>query len=174
MIIFAFLSQEMGQSIQFVLIFSLLSLFPGNQCQTEECCSTKVVENSPDSSLDGTYNLASNGDKREDICIDGCVYERDGLEYCFISKPVAESADVVCDDGFTGNGLDRCIDKDECALGEDLCAENAACINTPGSFDCECKVGFNHAQSNPLELCLDLDECQDPVAYPCGDYIRKR
>merc|ERR1712233_302136 len=93
---------EMGQSIQFVLIFSLLSLFPGNQCQTEECCSTKVVENSPDSSLDGTYNLASNGDKREDICIDGCVYERDGLEYCFISKPVDESADVVCDDGFTG------------------------------------------------------------------------
>merc|ERR1712130_417925 len=62
----------------------------------------KVVENSPDSSLDGTYNLASNGDKREDICIDGCVYERDGLEYCFISKPVDESADVVCDDGFTG------------------------------------------------------------------------
>jgi len=95
-------STEMGQSIQFVLIFSLLSLFPGNQCQTEECCSTKVVENSPDSSLDGTYNLASNGDKREDICIDGCVYERDGLEYCFISKPVDESADVVCDDGFTG------------------------------------------------------------------------
>merc|ERR1711990_287758 len=70
--------------------------------QTEECCSTKVVENSPDSSLDGTYNLASNGEKREDICIDGCVYERGGLEYCFISKPVAESADVVCDDGFTG------------------------------------------------------------------------
>merc|ERR1712088_230756 len=93
---------EMGQSIQFVLIFSLLSLFPGSQCQTEECCSTKVVENSPDPSLDGTYTLASDGEKREDICIDGCVYERDGLEYCFISKPVAESADVVCDGGFTG------------------------------------------------------------------------
>merc|ERR1712168_901734 len=93
---------EMGQSIQFVLIFSLISLFPGSQCQTEECCATKVVENSPDPSLDGTYTLASDGEKREDICIDGCVYERDGLEYCFISKPVAESADVVCDDGFTG------------------------------------------------------------------------
>merc|ERR1711990_1279122 len=94
---------EMGPSIQFVLIFSLLSLFPGSQCQTEECCATKVVENSPDASLDGTYTLASDGEKREDICIDGCVYERDGLEYCFISKPVAEAADVVCDDGFTGS-----------------------------------------------------------------------
>merc|ERR1711970_1017544 len=93
---------EMGQSIQFVLLVSLLSLFPGSQCQVEECCSTKVVENSPDASLDGTYTLASDGEEREDICIDGCVYERDGLEYCFISKPIAESADVVCDDGFTG------------------------------------------------------------------------
>merc|ERR1712156_1013013 len=93
---------EMGQSIQLVLIVSLLSLFPGSQGQGEECCAVKVVENSPDSSLDGTYTLSDNGAKREEICIDGCVYERDGLEYCFISKPVAESADVQCDDGFTG------------------------------------------------------------------------
>merc|ERR1712038_2019619 len=91
---------EMGQSIQIV---SLLSLFPGSQGQGEECCAVKVVENSPDSSLDGTYTLSDNGAKREEICIDGCVYERDGLEYCFISKPVAESADVQCDDGFTGS-----------------------------------------------------------------------
>merc|ERR1712180_479056 len=94
---------EMGQSIQIVLIVSLLSLFPGSQGQGEECCAVKVVENSPDSSLDGTYTLSDNGAKREEICIDGCVYERDGLEYCFISKPVAESADVQCDDGFTGS-----------------------------------------------------------------------
>merc|ERR1711962_237063 len=94
---------EMGQSIQLVLIVSLLSLFPGSEGQGEECCAVKVVENSPDSSLDGTYTLSDNGAKREEICIDGCVYERDGLEYCFISKPVAESADVQCDDGFTGS-----------------------------------------------------------------------
>merc|ERR1712156_408938 len=94
---------EMGQSIQLVLIVSLLSLFPGSQGQGEECCAVKVVENSPDSSLDGTYTLSDNGAKREEICIDGCVYERDGLECCFISKPVAESADVQCDDGFTGS-----------------------------------------------------------------------
>merc|ERR1712109_155993 len=94
---------EMGQSIQLVLIVSLLLLFPGSQGQGEECCAVKVVENSPDSSLDGTYTLSDNGAKREEICIDGCVYERDGLEYCFISKPVAESADVQCDDGFTGS-----------------------------------------------------------------------
>merc|ERR1712168_293931 len=90
--------KDMGQLIGFVLIF----FFYPSRGQVEQCCSTKVVTDTPDPSLDGTYTLASNGEKREDICIDGCVYERDGLEYCFISKPVAESADVVCDDGFTG------------------------------------------------------------------------
>ena len=95
-------SQAMGQSIGFVLIFSLFWFYP-SKCQTEECCSTKVVNNSPDSSLDGTYTLASNGEKKEDICINGCVYAREGLEYCFISKPKAESADVVCEDGSTGS-----------------------------------------------------------------------
>merc|ERR1712001_314354 len=100
--------KEMGRSIQFVLIFSLFSLFPGSQGQGEICCPTKVVTNSPDGSgLDGTYNLKEDegeDNKREDICIDGCVYERDGLEYCFISKPVAEAAQVDCDDsGFTGS-----------------------------------------------------------------------
>merc|ERR1711971_1550488 len=98
-----FTFEDMGQVIGFVLFFSLFWFYP-SQCQTEKCCSTKVVNNSPDSSLDGTYTLASDGEKRQDICIDACVYTREGLEYCFISKPEAESADVVCDDGSAGSG----------------------------------------------------------------------
>merc|ERR1711971_1324556 len=97
-----FTFEAMGQSIGFVLIFSLYWFYP-SQCQTEECCATKVVNNSPDSSLDGTYTLASNGEKEEEICMDGCVYAFKGEEYCFISKPVAESADVVCEDASTGS-----------------------------------------------------------------------
>merc|ERR1711971_183643 len=98
-----FTFEDMGQVIGFVLFFSLFWFYP-SQCQTEKCCSTKVVNNSPDSSLDGTYTLASDGEKRQDICIDACVYTREGLEYCFISKPEAESADVVCDGGSAGSG----------------------------------------------------------------------
>merc|ERR1711971_164225 len=97
-----FTFEAMGQSIGFVLIFSLYWFYP-SQCQTEECCATKVVNNSPDSSLDGTYTLASNGEKEEEICMDGCAYAFKGEEYCFISKPVAESADVVCEDASAGS-----------------------------------------------------------------------
>ena len=91
-------STEMEQTFQFVFIICLVTLFPESQGQRGECCAVKVVNNSADISLDGTYTLTAHSDeKTEDICIDGCVYQRDGLEYCFISKPVAESADVVCD-----------------------------------------------------------------------------
>ena len=62
----------------------------------------------------------------------------------------------VCDDGYLGNGDINCTDKDECALGEDNCATNAACLNTPGSYTCECRIGFTHELSDPTQLCLDL------------------
>ena len=34
------------------------------------------------------------------------------------------------------------IDINECAEGRNNCHENATCINTFGSFECTCKVGF--------------------------------
>ena len=87
----------------------------------------------------------------------------------------------VCNDGYLGNGDIGCTDKDECQLNEDNCAANAEsgvyndiydsyfivnrlkltktllkCHNTPGSFTCECSVGFTHELSDPTKLCLDL------------------
>lgn len=34
-------------------------------------------------------------------------------------------------------------DIDECATDRNACASNQNCINLPGSFECECKNGFN-------------------------------
>merc|ERR1711971_1447332 len=41
-----FTFEDMGQVIGFVLFFSLFWFHP-SQCQTEKCCSTKVVNNLP-------------------------------------------------------------------------------------------------------------------------------
>ena len=35
------------------------------------------------------------------------------------------------------------VDIDECALGEDMCHDNATCSDTEGSYDCTCNVGFS-------------------------------
>jgi len=45
-------------------------------------------------------------------------------------------------------------DIDECALKVARCAKNAACINTPGSYRCECQDGY---QLNERHMCESKD-----------------
>lgn len=35
-----------------------------------------------------------------------------------------------------------CMDIDECIEVEDACSSNEECINTVGSYTCNCRVGF--------------------------------
>ena len=71
-------------------------------------------------------------------------------------------------------------DIDECAANADLCLNDGTCINTDGSFHCQCLTGytgitcesgetFYSGQSNGLrielkKLSLDVDEC---MTQPC-------
>ena len=58
------------------------------------------------SGLDGTYELKEDEKtKREEVCLDGCVYTRGGQEYCFKSAPIAESAQVTCDVSLFNNSF---------------------------------------------------------------------
>ena len=84
----------------------------------------------------------------------------------------------ACDDGFSGNGY-VCQDIDECSKDPTLC-ENGQCLNYPGSFRCECEMGFMHPDERNEQSCVgkflpeflaesvasftfhsaDIDECQ--------------
>ena len=72
--------------------------------ESSGCCPVKNVNNAPAevSQLNGVYTLKEDGAKRDDICIDGCVYVKDNEEYCFVAKTPAEGADVVCEVGLGG------------------------------------------------------------------------
>lgn len=48
---------------------------------------------------------------------------------------------------------------DECSTEEHNCNLNADCVNTPGSYRCACKEGFNGDGFS----CSDMDECADNV-----------
>ncbi|XP_078299609.1 adhesion G protein-coupled receptor E1 isoform X9 [Panthera onca] len=54
-----------------------------------------------------------------------------------------------------------CTDIDEC-LSDGVCPEHAECINSLGSYNCSCQVGFISHNS----ICEDVDECADPATCP--------
>ena len=50
-----------------------------------------------------------------------------------------------------------CNDINECATTN--CGPNSKCTNTPGSFSCSCLPGYASTGIPPLQLCLDVNEC---------------
>ncbi|XP_042784135.1 adhesion G protein-coupled receptor E1 isoform X4 [Panthera leo] len=54
-----------------------------------------------------------------------------------------------------------CTDIDEC-LSDGVCPEHAECVNSLGSYNCSCQVGFISHNS----ICEDVDECADPTTCP--------
>ena len=48
-----------------------------------------------------------------------------------------------------------CMDIDECALGQVTCGPNSHCENLPGSYTCECDLGYFAG----INGCEDIDEC---------------
>ncbi len=68
----------------------------------------------------------------------------------------------MCEAGWEGDGT-SCTDIDECA-GDNDCAIDASCNNTPGDYECECKAGYkgNGKECNDIDECTqDLDNCSD-------------
>ncbi|KAM8878297.1 adhesion G protein-coupled receptor E5 [Spinachia spinachia] len=69
---------------------------------------------------------------------------------------------VTCQHGFQSKD-NQCLDENECAQG--LCGNNTRCINTYGSFTCQCKPGYREMKgliNFTLEgQCIDINECTD-------------
>ena len=65
----------------------------------------------------------------------------------------------------------RCVDIDECATDAHGCASvvNSAggCINTVGSYKCECKAGYEYDQAEAK--CVDIDECAHTSTNWCDE-----
>eukprot|EP01116_Phalansterium_solitarium_P011092 TRINITY_DN26700_c0_g1_i1.p1 TRINITY_DN26700_c0_g1~~TRINITY_DN26700_c0_g1_i1.p1 ORF type:complete len:269 (+),score=39.22 TRINITY_DN26700_c0_g1_i1:97-903(+) len=77
---------------------------------------------------------------------------------------VAGAAECICPDGLARNSrVARCDDIDECRLNRHACNAESVCVNTVGSFKCQCRAGYEY---NQYEQCVDVDECA--VKSPCG------
>lgn len=60
-----------------------------------------------------------------------------------------------CGPGFIVDDQNLCRDIDECASGRHTCGPEQSCINTRGSFTCQCPQGYQRSG----EHCMDKDEC---------------
>ncbi|KAM9496934.1 fibulin-1 isoform 2-T2 [Clarias gariepinus] len=59
----------------------------------------------------------------------------------------------------------RCVDIDECAGMEDVCAGHS-CVNLVGSYRCECRTGFNFNSIG--RVCEDINECRHYPGRLCA------
>ena len=64
----------------------------------------------------------------------------------------------LCPDGYEIAPNGTCIDINECKLNLDLCHLTANCINTMGSYDCDCQNGYN---GNGLDCWLECPDCAE-------------
>ncbi|XP_055595503.1 fibulin-1 isoform X2 [Uranotaenia lowii] len=67
----------------------------------------------------------------------------------------------LCPPGHIIGRNHRCEDVNECDLHKGkVCPQNSDCLNTVGSYRCDCKEGFRKARPEDL-ICTDVDECSE-------------
>uniref|UniRef100_A0A8B9KSN7 Latent transforming growth factor beta binding protein 4 n=1 Tax=Astyanax mexicanus TaxID=7994 RepID=A0A8B9KSN7_ASTMX len=104
-----------------------------------------------------------------------CVSCRPGFEiingqckdntYCQILSGNCVCSQTVCRGAF--NGLHTNID--ECASPQ-TCGPQSVCVNTDGSYRCECSAGYRAA--GPGRQCRDINEClEGDFCFPKGECV---
>ncbi|XP_035516192.1 adhesion G protein-coupled receptor E5 [Morone saxatilis] len=76
-----------------------------------------------------------------------------------------------CKPGYNSQGI-RCVDADECDETPGLCGKYAKCMNTEGSYYCNCLHGYIHDKKMVnftaiVGQCQDYNECTNQVSI-CG------
>uniref|UniRef100_A0A671W3K1 Fibrillin-1 n=1 Tax=Sparus aurata TaxID=8175 RepID=A0A671W3K1_SPAAU len=90
-----------------------------------------------------TRNITNMCQAYRNLCLNGRCIPMPGIGYR-----------CECNMGFKLDGRGECIDDDECERNP--CA-HGECVNTPGSYICQCPPGFQTTATRTE--CRDLDEC---------------
>ena len=141
----------------------------GKCVNIDECTKDRLnscSENAICTDLDGLYTCeCKNG-----YIGNGIICNKDPCDHCGDASCDANGK-CQCPTGFVFQDK-TCVDINECDRTDSPCQSNSKCINTDGSYVCNCFVGYITAGDN---TCDDIDECKagahncDPNAF-CTNY----
>ncbi|XP_034936091.1 fibrillin-1-like [Chelonus insularis] len=116
-----------------------------NECEEQEhlCSEREVCYNQP-----GGYSCAKLPEPLTEVTT---------IEDKELSTPNLKNLQK-CAEGMKFVRNRGCTDINECEEIEDACTSNEECVNTIGSFTCNCRVGFR--RENLTLACVDINECQ--------------
>ena len=152
--------------------------FIGHGCSDiDECLAeNECHENATCTNTFGSYNCYCLDDYYGNgtVCIEGnCT---DHIDCSMNEECVSPKAfDCTCSKGFereSSLSTGSCQDSNEC-LSENDCSENAVCLNSVGSYTCECTSGYYGDGFNCLpgncsdESCPENESCVQPNSNLC-------
>ncbi|XP_076446162.1 uncharacterized protein LOC143283746 [Babylonia areolata] len=112
------------------------------------------------------YTLDTDG--KHCVDVDECAIDNGGCQQdCHNTHA---SFFCTCHQGFTASGPFACLDIDECR-DKDPCP--GECINTAGSYQCDCNTPGYRPSSVPT-VCEDVDECEEDNGGCVDVCINKR
>ncbi|XP_012989768.3 latent-transforming growth factor beta-binding protein 4 isoform X2 [Esox lucius] len=134
--------------------------------QTPFPCTNGRCENTP-----GSYQcVCRSGFKLEDsACID--INECEEPSQCPGQQCVNSVGSYKCIACKVGHSLQNgvCSDVDECQV-PDTCGTDRLCVNTDGSYRCDCKPGFRTGGHG--RQCRDINEClEGDFCFPKGECV---
>nr|XP_024214767.1 fibrillin-2 [Halyomorpha halys] len=117
------------------------------------------------------YTLAPDGRHCRDV--DECLTPANNCK--FQCKNMIGSFTCICPEGYaTVEMSDDCQDIDECSTTPDIC-QNGRCINTEGSYKCDCYPGFKRSPDG--SRCLDerVGNCfRSYLSGQCGTELSEK
>lgn len=89
------------------------------------------------------------------------------LASCYYDSSEQRKYVCNCKAGFNGDGIDQCIDENECT--QNVCPDEADCVNIFGFHDCTCKSGY----IGDGRICkLDDRHSSNEICSRCHAYAR--
>jgi len=144
-------------------------------CQPVECGGVTTPDHTEqiDDDSGSKHSELHYGQHSTFKCVGG--YSTDAILY---SKMVV--GNVVCEANGELTYPPECLNQDDCASPENLCAQNGKCkdLDAPMGMHmldltCECDSGFAHDTGDKSHWCYNIDDCPEGACMPgsCEDLI---